>query len=236
MKKITLGLLFLGYFSIVNAAQEATRLPQDATKLPQNATKLISPPIKIMVDQSDPYSMINEVANITFKRFANEQAEIKQNPNLLKLIVKEELIPYINYRYAALKVLGKNLRKQKREDVEAFIPIFRDYLVTSYAQVFTLYEQQKVEFQPAKSINGKKTVAVNVAVIQPGGSPIKISFQVRKDKKTERWQAFNMIAEGVSLLDTKRAELNSLINQRGLPYVTELLKEKSQNDIYFKQA
>jgi phospholipid transport system substrate-binding protein len=191
---------------------------------------------KIMVDQSNPYNMINQVAEITFKRFADEQKEIQNNPNILKDIVREELVPYINYRYAALKVLGKNLRKQKREDVEAFIPVFRDYLITSYAQVFTLYEQQKVEFEPAKSLEDRKTVAVDVEVIQPGGSPIKISFQVRKDSNSSRWQAFNMIAEGVSLLDSKRAELSSLINQKGLPYVTELLKEKSQRDIYFKQA
>lgn len=191
---------------------------------------------KIMVDQTNPYNMINQVAEITFKRFADEQKEIQNNPNILKDIVREELVPYINYRYAALKVLGKNLRKQKREDVEAFIPVFRDYLITSYAQVFTLYEQQKVEFEPAKSLEDRKTVAVDVEVIQPGGSPIKISFQVRKDSNSSRWQAFNMIAEGVSLLDSKRAELSSLINQKGLPYVTELLKEKSQRDIYFKQA
>ena len=191
---------------------------------------------KIMVDQTNPYHMINQVAEITFKRFANEQKAIQNNPNILKDIVREELVPYINYRYAALKVLGKNLRKQKREDVEAFIPVFRDYLITSYAQVFTLYEQQKVEFEPAKSLEDRKTVAVDVEVIQPGGSPIKISFQVRKDSNSSRWQAFNMIAEGVSLLDSKRAELSSLINQKGLPYVTELLKEKSQRDIYFKQA
>lgn len=186
------------------------------------------------VDKTNPYVMINTVANITFTRFANEQAAIKENPNLLKDIVREELIPYINYRYAALKVLGKNLKKQNRADVEAFIPIFRDYLITSYAQVFTLYDQQKVQFDSAKDITNKRTVAVGVEVIQPNGPSIHIDFQVRKDKRTSEWKAFNMIAEGISLLDSKRAELSSLIAQKGLPHVTELLKEKSKRDILFK--
>ena len=34
---------------------------------------------KIMVDQTNPYDMINQVAEITFKRFANEQKEIQIN-------------------------------------------------------------------------------------------------------------------------------------------------------------
>ena len=43
-----------------------------------------------------------------------------------------------------------------------------------------------------------------------------------------------MIAEGVSLLDSKQAELGGVIRQKGLPYVTELLKRKSERDIVFK--
>lgn len=188
------------------------------------------------VDKTDPYRMISEVADITFKRFAAEQAEIRENPNMLKDIVREELLPYVNYRYAALKVLGKHLKKQKKEDVEAFIPVFRDYLITQYAQVFTLYKQQRIIFEKPKTIKQQKTLAVGIEVLEPGRPPIEIAFQVRKNSKTQEWLAFNMIAEGVSLLDSKRAELSSLISQKGLNHVTDILKEKSEANIVFKDA
>ena len=58
------------------------------------------------VNKKDPYQMIQKVADITFKRFANEQAAIKVEPNLLKNIVREELMPYINYQYAAYKAVS----------------------------------------------------------------------------------------------------------------------------------
>ena len=54
------------------------------------------------VDKKDPYQMIETVADITFKRFANEQSAIRKEPNLLKTIVREELMPYVNYQYACL--------------------------------------------------------------------------------------------------------------------------------------
>ena len=63
------------------------------------------------VDKKDPYQMIKTVADITFKRFANEQSAIQAEPNLLKNIVREELMPYINYQYAAYKVIGSNFKK-----------------------------------------------------------------------------------------------------------------------------
>jgi phospholipid transport system substrate-binding protein len=186
------------------------------------------------VDKKDPYKMIKTVADITFKRFASEQTAIQKNPNILKDIVREELIPYINYQYAAFKVIGSHFKKTKKAERAEFVPVFRDYLITSYAQVFTLYKNQQVIFAPAKDFSNDKVVAVNTSVIEPGRSPIDISFRVRKSSKTQEWKAYDMVAEGVSLLDSKQAELSSLIRQKGLPHVTEMLKEKAQKTIVFK--
>lgn len=187
-----------------------------------------------IVDKTNPYLMIKEVAGLTFKRFADEQQAIQANPNLLKNIVREELMPYINYKYSAFKVIGKHLKKTTDAERRAFVPVFREYLVTSYAQVFTLYDNQVVEFAPERNFSGKKIVAVDTKVIMPGRDDIDVSFKVRKSKKTKQWQAYDMVAEGVSLLDSKQAELGSIIRQKGLPYVTEMLKKKSERDIVFK--
>jgi phospholipid transport system substrate-binding protein len=70
----------------------------------------------------------------------------------------------------------------------------------------------------------------------PNRDDIDIAFKVRKNRKTNEWKAFDMVAEGVSLLDSKQAELGGVIRQKGLPHVTELLKEKSQRDIVFKTS
>lgn len=189
----------------------------------------------VEVDKTDPYVMIEKVADLTFTRFANEQADIQNNPNMLKDIVREELMPYIDYKYAAYKVLGSYLKKTTKAERKAFVPVFRDYLITSYAQVFTLYNKQKVEFEPKKSISSKtKILAVKTTILEPGRNPIDISFKVRKNKKTKQWKAFDMIAEGISLLDSKQSELNGVIRQNGLAHVTKMLKEKATRDIVFK--
>ncbi|MFT5756592.1 MAG: phospholipid transport system substrate-binding protein [Alteromonadaceae bacterium] len=188
------------------------------------------------VAKKNPYTMIQKVAGITFKRFADEHRLIRANPNLLKTIINEELLPYIDYKYSAYKVIGaKNFKSTTAQERKEFVPVFRDYYVTSLAQVFTLYNNQKVEFAPAKNLTNEKIVAVDTLVIEPGRNPISISFRVRKNTKTNDWKAYDMVAEGVSLLDSKQAELASIIRQKGLPYVTEMLKKKSIQNITFKK-
>lgn len=191
---------------------------------------------KKVINQSNPYTMVKSAAERTFKRFANEQQAIKQNPNILKDIVREELMPYVNYKYSAFKVIGKHLKKTTDAERREFVPVFREYLITSYAQVFTLYDNQVVEYAPAKTFAGKRIISVSTRIIMPARDNIDVSFKVRLNKKTKEWQAFDMVAEGVSLLDAKQAELSSIIRQKGLPYVTELLKKKSIKDIVFKNS
>jgi len=191
---------------------------------------------KVKISKKNPYTMIQKVAGITFKRFADEQSLIRTNPNLLKKIIREELLPYIDYKYSAYKVIGaKNFKKTTAQERKEFVPAFRDYYITSLAQVFTLYNNQKVEFAPAKNLTKEKIVAVDSLVIEPGRNPISISFRVRKNKKTKDWKAYDMVAEGVSLLDSKQAELASIIRQKGLPHVTDMLKKKSMKNITFKK-
>jgi phospholipid transport system substrate-binding protein len=222
---LAIGLMFSG--NVIATTQNATKLPSQATELPAKATRLA-------IDQTNPYIMVKGAAEQTFKRFASEQQAIQQNPNLLKDIVREELMPYINYKYSAFKVIGKHLKKTTDVERRAFVPVFREYLVSSYAQVFTLYDNQAVNFSPERSFEGKRIVAVNTSIIMAGRDNIDVAFKVRLNKKTKQWQAFDMVAEGVSLLDSKQAELGSIIRQKGLPYVTELLKRKSTRDIIFK--
>ncbi|MGL1956991.1 MAG: ABC transporter substrate-binding protein [Colwellia sp.] len=220
----------VGVAVIVAALYANSAWAYDAPK----ATQLPVSKTRIYEDKKDPYQMIKVVAGITFKRFAAENEAIKANPNILKDIVREELMPYVNYQYAAFKVIGQYLKKTTSEERKAFVRVFREYLVTSYAQVFTLYDNQLVEFSPAKSFADKKIVAVNTLIIMKGRDNIDVSFKVRKSKKTGDWKAFDMVAEGVSLLDSKQAELSGLIRQKGLPYVTEILQKKSQRNIVYK--
>ncbi len=214
--------------TFVYAAEQATNIEDD------EAEESVDPS-RIYVDKKDPYLMIKEVAGNTFKRFADEQQAIKANPNIIKNIVREELMPYINYQYSAFKVIGKHLKNTTEQERKEFVPVFREYLITSYAQVFTLYDNQAVEFAPAKDFSDNKIVAVDTRIIMPGRDNIDVSFKVRKNRKTDEWKAFDMIAEGVSLLDSKQAELGGVIRQKGLPHVTELLREKSERDIVFKE-
>jgi phospholipid transport system substrate-binding protein len=183
----------------------------------------------------NPYKLIQRVAEATFKRIATDNAVIAADPNHLKVVVQEELMPYINYKLAAKMVLGKT--KASKAEKQAFYDAFKGYLVTTYATVFTKYTNQKVVFEAERSIENKKVVTVKTRIIDEARPDIHIDFKVRLNKKTGEWKAYDMIAEGISLLNSKKAELKGLLRQRdGVANVTSLLNKKAKLNIKKESA
>lgn len=187
------------------------------------------------IDKTQPYAMMTQVSEIAFARLKAEQSIIKKDPNHLKVIVEEELMPYVNHKYAALKLLGPNLKGAKRADVNEFIVAFRGYLIASYAQVLTQYTDQEIEFEPKKKLDSSKTItSVKVDIVDTPRPNIKLEFKLRQDKKTGEWQVFDMIAEGISLLSSKQSEWNGKLRQDGILAVAADLERLAAQPIRFE--
>ncbi|WP_122036588.1 phospholipid-binding protein MlaC [Aliivibrio sp. EL58] len=184
------------------------------------------------IDKTKPYEMMAQVSEMTFARLKAEQSAIQANPNILKTVVDEELMPYVNVKYAAYKLLGTHLKKTSAEERTEFVTAFRGYLVSSYAQVLTLYKDQKIVLEKAKKIpEGKKIISVRVDILDSARPTVKVDFKLRKNKKTGEWQAFDMVAEGVSLLSTKQSEWNGKIRKEGISSVSKELASLAKQPI-----
>ena len=130
------------------------------------------------IDKTKPYEMMAQVSEVTFSRLKAEQSAIQANPNILKTVVDEELMPYVNVKYAAYKLLGTHLKKTSAEERAEFVTAFRDYLVSSYAQVLTLYTDQKIVLEKAKKIpEGKKIISVRVDILDSARPTVKVDFK-----------------------------------------------------------
>ncbi|HAS6237535.1 TPA: toluene tolerance protein [Vibrio vulnificus] len=187
-----------------------------------------------VVDKAEPYQMMKQVSEQAFARLKAEQPKIQQDPDYLKVVVEEELMPYVNEKYAALKLLGTNLKGAKREDVTAFIDAFRAYLVSSYAQVLTQYTDQKILFGPEPKVeDGQRITSVKVDIIDTPRPNIKLEFKLRRENNGD-WLAFDMVVEGISLLSSKQSEWNGKIRQDGILAVANELEALAKQPIRFE--
>lgn len=167
-----------------------------------------------------PYKVLKTTGTKLFSRISANQQAIKKFPYLMHDIVEEELMPSIDYRYAAYKILGKHLKNTSKAQRADFVRAMRQYLVRTYAIALTQYKNQQVIFESDKATNGKRIVAVRTQIVDLNAPTIEVVFKMRQNKKSGQWKAFDMVVEGISLLSTKQAELSNKIAKQGVTQVT----------------
>ncbi|ATM87585.1 phospholipid-binding protein MlaC [Yersinia massiliensis] len=185
---------------------------------------LVVAPLANAVDQTNPYRLMDEAAQRTFTRLKTEQAKIKQNPDYLRTIVREELLPFVQIKYAGALVLGSYYKGATPAQREAYFNAFSQYLEQAYGQALALYHGQTYDVAPDQPLGDANIVAIRVTILDPNGRPpVRLDFQWRKNSQTGNWQAYDMIAEGVSMISTKQNEWASILRQKGVDGLTQQL-------------
>ncbi|MBD8164703.1 phospholipid-binding protein MlaC [Erwinia persicina] len=183
-------------------------------------------------DQTDPYKLMGEAAEKTFTRLKTEQPKIKQDPNYLRQIVRDELLPYVQIKYAGALVLGRYYKDATPAQREAYFKAFGDYLAQAYGQALAMYNGQTYQIAPAQPLGDANIIAIRVTIIDPNGRPpVRLDFQWRKNSVSNHWQAYDMIAEGVSMITTKQNEWSDILRKKGIDGLTEQLKSYANQPI-----
>lgn len=182
--------------------------------------------------ESNPYVLMQQTADKLFGDIKANQSKIKSNPEYLRTIVRNDLMPHVHVRYAGQMVLGKALSSASEAQREKFFTAFGHFIEQSYAQVLTQYSNQKVEIEKAKDLGDKSIVSIRVNVLQSGNAqPIKLDFKWRKNSKNGTWQAYDMAAEGVSMIATKQNEWSGVLRQKGIDALTAQVEQAAKQPI-----
>lgn len=178
--------------------------------------------------ETSPYVLMQQASDKLFADIKSNQAKIKKDPNYLRTIVRNDLLPYVQVNYAGSLVLGSHFKSTTPEQREKFFKAFSDFIEQAYAQVLTAYTDQNIQIEPAKEVGDKNLVSIRVNIVQNGGqAPIKLDFKWRKNSKTGEWQAYDMVAEGVSMVVTKQNEWSGILRQQGIDALTAQIQKSA---------
>ncbi|WP_439239476.1 phospholipid-binding protein MlaC [Lonepinella sp. BR2919] len=191
------------------------QIKQWLSKMVVVATALFA--VQSVMAAEGPYELTQKAANTLFADLKAQNAQIKADPNVLKSLVRKDLMPYVHVNYAGSLVLGQYFRSTTPEQREKFFSAFDQFIEQAYAQALTLYTGQEAQVQPAQ-MNGDSQASVKVKLIQ--SQPVNLTFQWRKNSKSGQWQVYDMSAEGVSMVETKKQEWSNILRKDGIDALT----------------
>ena len=181
--------------------------------------------------EDTPYDLTQKVSNKLFNDIKSSQHKIKQDPNYLKTIVRQDLMPYVHVKYAGSKILGQNYQTVTQEQRDRYFAVLDKYIEQVYAQVLTMYSDQNIQIGKMKEESGSLAI-VNVKVAQPNNQPpLNVDFYWYKNSKTGQWQVYDMTAGGASMVNTKQQEWSPIIRKQGLDALSAQLQKAADTPI-----
>jgi phospholipid transport system substrate-binding protein len=122
-------------------------------------------------------------------------------------------------------VLGRHWRSADEKQKSAYLDAYRDFLIKHYTSRFTEYSGETFVIEQANQ-RREDEFMVRMNIQRPRGQqPVIVDYMLRAEG--EDFKVFDIVVEGVSLINTQRSEFNAAVERQGLDKLTEILIKKT---------
>lgn len=133
-----------------------------------------------------------------------------------------DLLPEVNTQFFSNKVLSKNLTKIPNELKGEFVTELSAQLINTYSNLLSKYNNESIKTGTSSLSKSGKIAMVNITIV--GANKTNKAVVKLLKSKEDTWQFFDIVIEGISLVDAKTKEINSSFNRLGVEGTLSHLK------------
>ena len=182
------------------------------------------------VNYDSPVKMLREVSTDAIDQLKQNKKDLnssKQVP-LKKIhhIIHKVLLPHVDLDNMARVVLGRNVwQKASTKQQERFKVQFTNLVINTYASALTTFDKNRIKFFPVRGgYEGKTIVQVNSEVDAPGSPPLPVVYHLQR-KKNGKWLVYDLSVDGISLVQSYKAQFSAIIHQSNLEGLLKTLEK-----------
>jgi phospholipid transport system substrate-binding protein len=121
----------------------------------------------------------------------------------------------------ARRSLGVHWKDRTPQERQEFVMLFTDLLENSYAGKIEGYKGEKIVY-------GKETVdppyaEVRTTIVTPQGQEYSVDYRLLKNP--DRWRVYDVVIEGVSLVNNYRSQFAGILQKSSFDELSKKLRE-----------
>jgi len=126
--------------------------------------------------------------------------------------------------YIGRLVLGPNYRSLSAEQQRAYDETFQEFVLDTYSRRIGDYGGEELEIVGAEPAGSQDVKVATRVVGTPDGEPVRLTWRVRERESGPK--IVDVEVEGVSMAISQRSEFASIVEQRGVDGLIEMLRER----------
>ena len=168
-------------------------------------------------------AFMKDVTDDILSTIKAQRDDLKQDPQALRALVTEQIMPHVDFRYLSRLVLARHWRTASESQREAFMSAFRNMLMRTYADALLAYEDQKIRYLPNRNDPGQRDAQVRTEIVPKEGQPIPVTYRLYRNDQSE-WKIYDITIERISLVTNYRNTFDDQIRKHGLDGLIERLE------------
>lgn len=160
--------------------------------------------------------------------------DVKTNQKKILDLVDAKVLPHFDFEHMTALAVGKYWRQATPVQQQALTKEFRTMLVRTYSSSLANYKNQVIEYRPFSMGPGETDVTVKTKVIQAGGPPIPIDYNL--SKTSQGWKVYDVVVDNASLVTVYRGSFAAEIRKGGIDALVNSMAEKNHTEINGKGA
>ena len=136
-----------------------------------------------------------------------------------------------NWEETGKRALARHWQSRSPKERQEFSALFADLIERSYVGKIERYSGERVVYAD-EAVEGDHAT-VRTKLITKSNTEIPIDYRMQKEG--DRWRAYDVVIEGVSLVSNYRSQFNRIIQQSGYDDLIRKMKTK-QEELLFDDA
>ena len=153
----------------------------------------------------------------------NKELKKPENRELRTKKIREIVNKRFDFEEMAKRSLALNWGKRTPEERKEFVTLFSDLLENTYIRKIERYENEKVAYLDER-ITGQYAV-VRTKIIKQQEAEIPVEYRIFKE--ADKWEVYDIIVEGVSLVNNYRSQFSQIIRSSSYEELVRKLRNKT---------
>jgi len=172
-----------------------------------------------------PDQLIKSIVSDVLAAYAGEQGSPQKDPDFLRRLIEEDVLPHIDFPMMSKLVLGKHWRQATDEQRRRFIDGFRALLIRTYSRPLSAYRGQQILFSPYRKGKDPNRATVDTKIVPHNGIPVPVSYRLRFSHE-DGWKVYDISVDAISMVSNYRSTFSTAIARSGLPPLIDTLSKR----------
>lgn len=159
---------------------------------------------------------IDRVIEILKRPDLSSKARARERRDLLR----QEIKPVFDFGEMSKRSLGPNWRERTPQERVAFVGLFTELLENAYLGKIESYRGETINY--VKETIDSPYAVVHTEIVTSRGQQIPVDYRMLREG--EGWRIYDVVIEGVSLVNNYRSQFNAILRKATFPEMMDKLR------------